>query len=393
MTKITPDIVKSLITKEGRLYVPESIANAVASCIVSDVNDIRAEGERLKTLYDSLSRKAEPIVVDYSGDLTIDAYSVYYLPRNTLVPKIAILCCAYNVAFQRLPKRLRVLDIGSGTGGVVLGLLDLFCSNVLSGTCLDLVALDWSYSSLERQKRLVGRMDIRQSSHRCHAVDLSDPKEYEDKLSAGAPYDMVFAANLFAELDQPASDALLEHIAPLLSENGIIVNVESQSNYAKKQKARIAKIAKEVGLHLYYPCPPDLTCPRQDCWKWRIDEFECPDIMVDGEALDPTKIQIAHWMILCKSSCSIYDTFHDKNPQLVWGVAASGRVQTEDDKIKYDYEFCTESGWRRGTITRKKGLLRLMEGEPFKRGNIVGITRDFEEIKEGWDIIAGFGSY
>lgn len=189
-------------------------------------------------------------------------------------------------------------------------------------------------------------------------------------------------------------DALLGHVVPLLSKSGIVIIVESQSNYAKKQKARIAKNAKDLGLHIYYPCPPDLTCPRPDCWKWRIDEFECPDIMVDGEAVETTKIQKAHWMILCKRPCSIYDTFHGKNPQLIWGVAASGRVQTEDDKVKYDYEFCTESGWRRGTITQeKKGLLWLMQDEPFKRGSIVGISKDFKEIKEGWDIVAGFVSY
>jgi len=99
-------------------------------------------------------------------------------------------------------------------------------------------------------------------------------------------------------------------------------------------------------------------------------------------------------MILCKRSCSIYDILHDKNPQLVWGVAAHGKVEIEDGKLKYDYEFCTESGWDRWPITQeKKGFLWIIESEPFKRGSIVGITKDSKEIKEGWDIIEGFASY
>lgn len=394
MTIITPEIVKRIITKGGRLHVPESTTDAIASCIVSDANDIRAEGERLKTLYDTLSTKMEPIVVDYSGVLTIDAYSVYYLPRNTLVPKISILCCAYNVAFQCLPKRLRVLDVGSGTGGVVLGLLDLFRNDALSGTYLDIVALDSSHGSLERQRKLVRRMDIGHSSHKCYEVDLSDPKEYEDKLSAGAPYDMVFAANLFAELDQPVSDTLVEHIVPLLSENGIIISVESQSNYAMKQRAHITKKAKNFGLHMYYPCPPDLACPKRQCWMWRTDEFECPDIVLGAEAIETTKIQIAHWMIFCRKPHSIYEILHTKDPQLIWGVAAPYRPKIEGEEVKHGYEFCTESGWRSGTVTQKaKDWVWSMQQELFKRGSIIGITNTFAEIKEGWDIVSGFVSY
>lgn len=393
MTKITPELIKSIIIQNGTLFVPNSITDAIGSCVISGANAIQKEGDRLKTAYDSFEGKTTPAVVNYSGDVTIDAYSVYYLPRNTLVPKVAILCCAYNAAFQNLPNRLSVLDLGSGTGGVVLGLLDLFHNKALSGTHLDIVALDASLEALNKQGELVECVGPHESSHQCYHVDLSDPA-YQSILSIGAPYDMVFAANVFAELSEEATDALLKSVATLLSENGIIVSVESQSNYAMRQRTCIAKNAQNLGLHIYYPCPPSLTCPRSSCWKWRTDEFKCPDIMVDGESIETTKVQKAHWMILCKKSCSIYDIFHDKNPDLIWGVAAPGKVKTEDDKVEYDYEFCTESGWRRETITQEaRKRLWSMQEELFNRGTIVGITDTFDEIKEGWDIVSGFVSY
>ncbi|MCJ7631266.1 methyltransferase domain-containing protein [Candidatus Bathyarchaeota archaeon] len=394
MTNISPTLIRGLITQNGTLSVPQAIADAIGSCTTSEARSIREEGEQLKAKYNSFEDKEKPAVLDYSSDVTIDAYSVYYLPRNSLVPKVAIMCCSYSAAFQSLPSRLRILDLGSGTGGVGLGLLDLFHNKALLATCLDIVALDVSQEALRRQSQLVNHMGLHGSSLQCHRADLSDPKDYISKLPVGAPYDMVFAANILIELGEPTIDALLQHVVPLLSESGIVVVVESQSNYTKKQKARIAKDVKNLGLHIYYPCPPNLTCSRYSCWKWRNDEFECPSIMVHGEALETTKIQKAHWMILSKRSCSIYDILHSKNPQLVWGVAASGKVQIEEDKVKYDYEFCTENGWFPGTIEQEKNkLLWPTEDEPFKRGTIVGITWDDKEIKEGWDIVSGFVSY
>jgi hypothetical protein len=109
MTKIAPELVESIIKQDGMLFVPDSITNAIGSCVVYDADAIREEGNRLKTIYDNFENRLEPMVVDYSGDVTIDAYTVYYLLRNSLVPKIAILGCAYHAALRELPNRLKVL--------------------------------------------------------------------------------------------------------------------------------------------------------------------------------------------------------------------------------------------------------------------------------------------
>ena len=391
MADVTPSVVQSLITRQGALYVPTTITDAISSCVVSDPDTIRREGNWLKEQYEKLNKKYEPMLVDYSRVETIDAYTVYYLPRNTLVPKLSMLCCAYNEALQGVPEELRILDVGSGTGGVVLGLLDLFGNAPLSQTILDIVALDRSPVSLARQEALVECLGLRGAHHRIHCADLSDQSHYKSELTAGAPYDLVFVANVLAELSGEATDALLQCVAPLLSESGIVVNVESQSNYAMRQRVRVVKAAARLGLQVYYPCPPERPCREVECWRWREDEFDCADVMVGGETIEPTKIQKAHWTVLCRGSCSIYDVFRARNSKLTWGVAARTSSKSKDDKVEYGYDFCTEAGPVETTITREtRGFPWIGGGEPVKRGAIVGLEEDARRVSEGWDIVSGF---
>jgi len=386
MTRINPDLIRALITQERTLYVPESITDAIGSHIVSSTTAILEEGKRLKEEYDRLSTKREPILIDYSGIVTIDAYTVYYLPRNTLVPKISILCCAYNPAFQSLPEKLRILDVGSGTGGVVLGLLDLFQNEALSDTQLDIVAIDASTEALKRQSLLVEHVGLHGSSHQCYQADLSDPNDYRGKLSTGAPYNMVFAANIFAELSEQATNFLLEHINQQMSDNGIFVNVESQSNYAMRQRARIAKIAQSLGFHIYYPCPPNLSCPKNECWMWREDNFECPDITTEGESLETTQVQKAHWTIFSRQDHSIHELLTSKNSKLTWGTKAPKyRPRDQGDVIEQRYEVCTMRGLEEFVHRRNKVSITFA-AEPYKRGSFIGYTDDYSEL-EYWDIV------
>jgi SAM-dependent methyltransferase len=394
MTEITPDLIGKLVINDEKLFVPKSIIEAIASCVVSPPNDIRQEKERLKKLYKSYEKKMEPVVVDYSGDVTIDAYSIYYLPRNSLVPKMAFLCCAYNKAFQTLPKELRILDLGSGTGGVVLGLLDLFNNGVLSGTNLEIFALDVSAEALKRQERLIDCMGFSNKHVYQLKVDFSEPETYVGITSALAPWDMIFAANILTELNEKSIDTLLQNVSPMLSDTGILVIVEAQRDYIKRQTARIAKNAVNWGLNIYYPCPPTLICPKPDCWMWREDEFVSPDICFRGESIGTVEVQKANWMILSKEQKTIYDIFHEKNDDLVWGIAAPYKPEFENDKVKHDYEFCTEKGRLKGTIEQDKSeWLMLLQKELFKRGSMIGITSDRKSIEEGWDIVSGFITY
>jgi hypothetical protein len=127
---------------------------------------------------------------------------------------------------------------------------------------------------------------------------------------------------------------------------------------------------------------------------WHEDKFECPDIVVKGEPIQPTKIQKAHWMILCNKPYSVYEVMYENNSKFTWGVVARiGKERTDENKREQDYEICTVNGLKSITHTRKKqDLFWILDGERFKRGSIIGSTDDYSEV-ETWDILSGFTSY
>lgn len=388
MTRISPNMIRSLITRNGRLFVPQKIAEIVGSCVASDLQSVVEAGDRLKAEYEAQNPLWRPIKIDYSAKPTVDAYTVYYLPRNTLVPRVAMMCCAHHPMYQQLPDTLRVLDMGSGTGGVVLGLLDLFSNKQLRGTTIEVTAVDSSSEGLDRQRRLAARIGYSPRAYEYLQMDFESPQAHSGVLAARGPYDMVFAANLFAELSVPATDALLEQVVPALSDDAFLVDVESNSNWAKAQCVHVVKKTKSLGLHVYYPCPP-VPCPKSHCWMWHEREFDCPPISVAGNYLETTKIHKAHWLVFSTRPLSIYDVLNGQDPSLTWGVAAPDPRTNSDD-----YEFCTENGLKRWAVTRKPPVTWLAtEAQPLERGRIVGVVGEGQEIACSWDIINGFAHY
>jgi hypothetical protein len=268
--------------------------------------------------------------------------------------------------------------------------LDLFENEKFQNIHLDLLSVDHHDETLTRQKKLVERMDFPRASHKYRKVDLAYLSSYEQILAENAPYNMIFAGNVLAELGNTAVNTLIGNITPLLAPRGLMISVESQSNAAKSQRVLIRRKAEESGLYTFYPCPPKLSCAGPDCWKWRTDEFECEDIIIGDIHVDTVKKQTAHWTIYSKDSNSIYDVLHKTDPNLEWGVAAPVKTETEDNgRIKYHYEFCTESGKKTGTYTLDLSQALWLQKEPVRRGSIVGIDKA-GNIVNGWDIVSGF---
>ena len=393
MTNIDPNEIRRLIAPNGTLLVPDSITSAIKKCVEQITPEIEAGHQQLEETYKRAMQQLEPISYDYDGAATIDAYTQYYLPRYTLVPKIAMLYLAHCPAFQKLPDRLRVLDLGSGTGAVVLGLVDLFKNRVLLSTSLNIRAVDSSIESLQRQGRLLQSIGLPlHTSWTPYQAHLSVPGKYEHVLQAGAPYDLIFCANILTELPEDAIDALLQHAATLLSDNGVIVIAEAQRDYIKKQMVRIAKMSSDLGLYIYYPCPPDLRCPKSPgdcysnwCWMWREDSFTCP-----GGNGSMTKPLLASWMILCKQRHSIYEMFPNCDSRFVWSVAAPHKKKAGaiNDKWEQPYELCVP----RMEVPCHKLIsaprTRVLHNgrEIIRRGSIIGFRDDFSNIMN-WDIL------
>jgi len=380
---ITPDFIEGLITENGSLFVPDSILKAIGKCLVSTPQKIEEQGVVLKNSYQEYEHKSEPANVDYSDDISLDAYTVYYMPRSTLIPKIALDLLSYCEGFQKLPDKLKILDLGSGTGGVTVGLLDLFNNDALSNISLEIVAVDLSKAALGRQREIIKHIGHPNAVLKYYSVDLSAIESCEEILQHYAPYDLIFSGNLLTELNPTSVDALIKELPAMLNGMGVAVVAEAPRDYVIKQIARISNMVRTLGLHVYYPCPPKLECLKvagKGCWVWRRDEFVCPEIDVNGEFLQPTNILPASWIILSTRPYSIYDGLQSQYPNLVLGALAPGKTTVEGEVSKQSLELCTPKGRQELVRKRKVALIDFSSMETAKRGSIMCFSEDFSEV-------------
>ena len=391
MGELRDQLLDTLTTGNRLRAVPRTITRAISACVDPEPGNVRVAIDNLKNEYKKQSKSwSRPISVDYSDEATADAYTVCYLPRNTLIPKIALLACAHHpTLLAGLPSELRILDLGSGPGSVVLGLLDLFQSNTMSRVELDITALDTIPTFLAKQLALVQHMLRPGWSHRCRHVDLTEPEDYGPVLAEFGPYDLVFAANVLAELPETALDKLLGEVTQHLSDVAIVVNYESDSNFAKTVRPRLAGSVARLGLHVYYPCPPDQKCEERSCWKAREDAVECPEIVVGDESLETGSTQRSYLTVLSRQDASVYNILRSHNSGLVWGAQALHPPKTVAGGFEYQCDLCTERGQDPRRI-RTGSFVEWLGGEPINRNDLVGLSKDLTGIRECWDIADGF---
>jgi hypothetical protein len=381
---ITPELIEGLITENDSLFIPSSTLKAIGKCLLSTPEKIEERGVVLKNIYQEYEHKSESAKIDYSDDITLDAYTVYYMPRSTLIPKIAIDLLSYCEGFQEIPQKLKILDLGSGSGGVVVGLLDLFSNDALSNISLEIIAIDVSAEALGRQKEIMKHIGHSNAVLRYHRADLSKMETCEEILQHYAPYDLIFSGSLLTELNPTSVDALIKELSAMLNGMGVAVIAEAPRDYVIKQIARISNMARALGLHVYYPCPPKLECPKaagKGCWVWRRDEFVCSTIDVNGEFLQPTNILPASWIILSTRPYSIYDGLQSQYPNLILGALAPGKTTVEGEVSKQSLEVCTPKGRQELVRKRKAALIDFSSLETAKRGSIIGFSEDFSEVR------------
>lgn len=379
MPVIDADAIRKLVLTDNELFVPERITKAIGQSAISSAEDVSDEINRLIALYKKYVTRDEPTPVDYSGETTIDAYTVNYLPRSTLIPKLLFLSLAYHPAFQTIKDEVNILDLGSGTGGVVLGLLDLFQAGPFSEIKANIMSCEKSKLALDRQKELLKRTEYKHCNiwHLCN--DVADSKIYDRGLSKFMPYDYVIAANLFAELPLDDIKLVLTRLPNVLAPNAVLLVADPPRTYVDRLKIFVSETLRSSGFFQYYPCPSGYKCPKTKCqWVWLDFGFTCPDIDINGESLETTKKLTTTWSIFCRSEHSIYDVLQQLNNSLTWGVTAP-RGSEFSSKERLNYSVCTKGGSRTITHTRKKAFFRDRT-EVILRGSILGFNDDFSTV-------------
>jgi hypothetical protein len=379
--KIDYDTASKLALNNKMLYVPDSITEAIGSCIKSTPEDTQAELVALKAKYSEFDTKDEPIQVDYSKQTTIDAYSLGYLPRNTLLPKLLLLTIVEHPFFQNFPDELNILDLGSGTGGVVIGFLDLFRHEPLTKVHLNINACEISKPSLNRQLELIKLLNTAKARIWHTAIDFIKSTTYQNSIKKLGPYDFVISANFFTELPLEHIERILHFIPEILSDRGLFLIAEPPRLYTGKLTVNASRLLDEAGLSQFYPCPPERKCPKNQCWIWIETNFNSPEIVIGEESVKVPSILKTTWILFGKQRYSIYDIFADKQDWTFGVVAPYGRES--DLKPDIDYEFCSNSSTK--TLSRKGRSISetLDKKQILLRGSIFGFNKDFSE-KVAW---------
>jgi SAM-dependent methyltransferase len=177
---------------------PETYARAVEDLLVERHGANWHRGESGDRLRETITR----LKADYyrRNDVEYDAgtalgYAVYHLPNYYAAVGYVLDDLAER---GRLPRTLRVLDVGAGTGGPALGLHDYLPDNAV----VDYHAVEPSAAAtvLERVLAETGR-NFRATIHRETA------ESFEPGGESGQGFDLVVFANVLNELDDPEAVA------------------------------------------------------------------------------------------------------------------------------------------------------------------------------------------
>ncbi len=266
--EITVATIESMLKNEGRYYVPDRIRIAIEHCLEHDESAVTNEYHRLLSEFQEYENSMDPMEIDYRGPLTLDAYTTYYLSRNMFIPLIALRDLAFHPLFQDIPTSINVLDMGSGTGAIVFGLLSMFSNNPLSTVSLNITALDCCVEALDRQKRMIHDAGFRLDQIRHCAEDIRDVNSCIEKVREGSPYYLIFIANCLTEISHTNARDLVARLPEVLADNGAIIIAEAQRDYTKTLIKNLAIEAQNLGLNVYYPCS-GVDCPYSSYpWCW-----------------------------------------------------------------------------------------------------------------------------
>ena len=323
MVRISAETIEAICTKNGKFYVPDRIKTAIEGCLANDDEKaITNEYRNLRDEFLKYRKLDEPALIDYRGALTLDAYTAYYLPRYMFIPSIAFRDLTLHPLFQNVADSLNVLDLGSGTGAVVLGLLSMFSESPLSQVSVNITALDSCAEALDRQKDLIDKAGYNSGQVQHYEENLRNIDGCLKLANMNGPYQLIFLANCLTEIPPNEVKNLVEYLPSILADNGAIIIAEAQRDYTKKLVRTLAAMAESLGLNVYYPCTVS-GCPYSPwCWVWRYHEYDFPSIKVSGQLLqeDPRDELVLSWLILSRQKINIYDTFIEERPDLSWGA-------------------------------------------------------------------------
>src|SRR3990170_2172374 len=383
-----------------------------------ELNTLAANVARLSNL---LTRERETLPLPYLKDKGMrEAYILYYLPANMYKIHVPLRELSLHPAGIFRKDKLRILDLGSGPGTAILGVMDFFSSQG-EKPFLEFIAVDPIEENLKDAEMLFRSFKEDNSLH-ASLTTLKSRIEKTKSLPEG-PFDIIILSNVLSEVFHPEGypekiplippfskgemrfpplekggrgdlkpdfrmNLLMSLLKRSLAEDGSCIIIEPALRATSRELLEVRDGLLSEGLHIYSPCLMNDPCPaliNPKDWCHEDIPWEPPANIREIDKLtglrkDTLKFS---WLIIRKDTLSLSNIFGN-NPF---------RVVSEPliSKGKIEYYLCGAGG-RRLAVRLDKDKSKL--NEPFsrlKRGNIVsfqGLIDEGKRLRVGKDTIA-----
>lgn len=200
-----------------------------------------------------------------------DAYLLYYGSIN--LPKIHIpLSEIQKSDFFSQKNHLRVLDVGSGTGSILLGLA--YWLQTETSLSAEFTATDYAASSLDALSAFYKTLALPFPLH-TQVFNLNHASLSEKK------FDLIIAGNILNELEPEAESRIIPWLESSLAQDGLVIWIEPALMDLSRRLLTFRDRLLAEGWFLYSPCFTTKPCPAlmaETDWchhdvPWRRPEF------------------------------------------------------------------------------------------------------------------------
>lgn len=347
-------------------------------------NELRAIASDVVRLSALLTRERERLSTDYMKDSRLrKAYLAYFVPAN--LPKIHLplkeLALHPMQLFSR--DRLMILDLGSGPGTAVLGILEFF-SRLGQSPFLDFTAIDNTPENLDDAEALFQSWRDR-TGLKSSLRTLKTTVEESHRRLSGERFDIVVLSNVLNELFYGHKDRIRKrrHIIQLvmdglLDEHGSCIIIEPALRETSREMLEAVCGLVNDGINIYSPCHAAGLCGTLSNPKdWQHEEvpWDAPEIIrkidrIAGLIKDALKFS---YVVLRRDGLSIMDVF---------GMEAY-RVVSEPlvTRGKMEFYLCGREGRRLITRLDKDRTDSNIGFDALRRGDFVLIEGAIDEGK------------
>lgn len=351
--------------------------------------------ERVKTLAANVGRlsrlltqEREDLPSAYLKDAELrEAYVSYFLAANLEKIWLPLQELAQHSDSLLSRETLRILDIGSGPGTALLGVMGYFVSQN-SAMQLDCTAMDQVAENLKEAEKLFAEHRAI-TGVRASLKTIQSGIEGTEKRTVGQ-FDLIILSNVLNELYAQDADkinkrtAILNSILTnLLDDQGSCIIIEPALRETSRDMLLVRDGLLAQGFHVYSPCLCSTACPalaNPKDWCHEDLPWNAPELIQDIDSLtglrkDSLKFSYAvlrkdtrSLLDVCKRNAFrvVSDPLVSKGKREFYICGADGRrliMRLDKDATPVNQQFAT---MRRGNVVHFEHLID--EGKRYKVG-------------------------